>query len=308
MPRDLSVGDLDANRTTSEYSIDVTIVVTCYNHQAYVEQCLASLTSAATRPRQIVIIDDCSTDDSVAVIRHWLDSHQMKATFIARTTNGGVCAALNDALAQAEGTYLRHVSADDWLEPDELRGHVDALAGCDESIAFAVGNILETDAGGLTLAAHDLHSRLDGLTGIENREELHHELLKRNLVPAPGVVTRTAAVRAVGGYDTSLVFEDYDMWLRLSAQFGAIHHPRTVASYRILPTSLTRAAGPSARFLTSEIHALRKHSGQSAEADSIIESRVAEIQLSLARVNQHTHSAQRSPRGTRRKASETRST
>jgi len=287
--------------------LDVTVVVTCFNHQAYVEQCLASIAAEDPAPSRIIVVDDRSSDDSVAVIRHWLASHDVDARLIARERNGGVCAAMNDALAATETPFFRHISADDWLLPGELADHVEALKGADVSIALAVGDIVETDGGGLVLAEHEIGSRLAGRWGADHRDELHHQLLKSNQIPAPGVVLRTEAVRRVGGYDESLVFEDYDMWLRLSVHFGAVHHPRQVAAYRVLQTSLTRAPAAAERFLDSELRSIEKHLGRSRANDEVILERVAKL-----RTARHDllspHAGASSSRGRTRRASTTIST
>lgn len=289
----------------SEPPLDVTVVVTCYNHQAFVEQCLGALAAESRRPAQVVIVDDRSTDDSANVIRSWIDKHDFDAVFLRRGENGGVCRAMNDALDVAEGTYLRHISADDWLEHDQLPGHVETLDAAGEDIAIAVGDIIETDAGGRELAVHDVSARLPGAWGIEGRHRLHMELLKSNRIPAPGVLMRTSAVREIGGYDPTLVFEDWDMWLRLSTRFGAVHHPARVASYRVLDSSLTRSAAHSARFLDSSIRTLRKHSGASPGTDAIIQERLRAFEETLSMTDAQSTASRR--RGSSRRASVTRS-
>ncbi|MCY1555227.1 hypothetical protein D9M68_918650 [compost metagenome] len=51
---------------------------------------------------------------------------------------------------------------------------------------------------------------------------------------------RRQALVDVGMYDERLVYEDYDMWLRLAAQYEFVYHPAVVARYRIVSTSLVR--------------------------------------------------------------------
>ncbi len=101
-------------------------------------------------------------------------------------------------------------------------------------------------------------------------EPLFQRLLAGNLLPAPAVMVRRAALEAVGPYDESLVFEDYDMWLRLADRFAFRFVPGHVVDYRFLPGSLSHSAGRRAALLESEMRLLLKWVGRSPETDRII--------------------------------------
>jgi len=122
-------------------SINSTVIVTCFNHQAFVEQCLASIAAESIRPRQVTIVDDASTNDSLETIRHWMARNAFPATLIIRDRNGGIRAAMNDALAHSKVASIRHVSASDWLLPDELSGHLRTLLHAPESVGSVVGDV-----------------------------------------------------------------------------------------------------------------------------------------------------------------------
>ncbi|WP_419956841.1 glycosyltransferase family 2 protein [Microbacterium candidum] len=260
--------------------------MTSFNHQAYAEQCLASIASQTSAAEQVVIVDDHSTDESAAVISAWLDRYDPGFEFIPRTVNGGVCTALDDALSIARGRFLCHISADDWMEPERLERQSTALANASDDVAFVVSDIHEVDAGGITLAYHDIGARLLGLTGSHHRERLHRTLLQANILPAPGILMRTAAVVSVGGYDESLSFEDYDMWLRLTQRYSAEYAPGVVTNYRVLATSLTRSPARQMAFLATERACLLKQLGGSEDDDRIIRARTDELAEQLALIQE----------------------
>src|SRR5262249_25946807 len=70
--------------------------------------------------------------------------------------------------------------------------------------------------------------------------ELFARLLSDNFLPAPAVMVRRNAIAAVGGYDESLFFEDFDMWLRLSRRFSFAYLPGQVIRLRMHPHSMSR--------------------------------------------------------------------
>lgn len=256
---------------------DVTLVVTCYNHQSFIEQCLESVAGQTFPARQVIIIDDFSRDDSAETISRWLEHRGTSYTFIRHTQNVGVCASLNEALALAEGRYFCHVSGDDWEELDRLEVQIPAFDAADQSAAFLVGDIREVDVGGLNLVDHDFHQRLDHITGLAGQHRLLSSLLKQNSIPAPSTLAHTGRIREIGGYDESLAFEDYDLWLRLSLHYSVEYVPGIVSNYRIVNSGLTRNTARRGAVLTSEADMLAKHIGRSPADDVTISVRLLRI-------------------------------
>lgn len=260
----------------------VTVIVTCYNHQAYVEQCLDSVLAQSLPATRVIVTDDASTDDSASVIEHWLGRHDPGWTFTRHERNSGVCATLNEALESITTEYYIHISADDWFFPDRIARQRD-VASTHAVAGFVVGDILEVDAGGSTLACHDIGIRLEGLTGETHREAFFERLLAENIIPAPGVMVRTSAAREVGGYDPTLSFEDYDLWLRLADRFPVAYGAGEVSAYRVLRTSMSRSPQRVRSFRESEMAMLRKHLGKGRARDEIIRRRVAALAAQLER-------------------------
>jgi glycosyltransferase involved in cell wall biosynthesis len=195
---------------------DVTVAVTCYNHQSYIEQCLDSIEAQTWIPRQVIVIDDASKDDSAEVIRHWLQKHQSSWSLSTHVRNRGVCTTLNEALKLADSRFFCHVSGDDWEVADRFERQSTDAGWNDPSTALLVGDIREVGPGGATLVDHNFGGRLGHITGQAAQDQALSHLLVENVIPAPGVLLRTDLVRRLGGFDEDLAFEDYDMWLRLS--------------------------------------------------------------------------------------------
>jgi hypothetical protein len=68
--------------------------------------------------------------------------------------------------------------------------------------------------------------------------DLLNLLAAGNFIPAMSTLIRTQALREVGGYDEELAYEDYDMWLRLAAQYDIMFVEGLLARYRIVAGSL----------------------------------------------------------------------
>lgn len=256
--------------------LDLTVVVSCYDHQAYIEQCLDSIVAQSVAPRQVIIIDDYSNDDSARLISLWLSDRDFGYTFIQHDKNVGVCATLNEALAIAEGRYFCHVSGDDWEDPDRFRHQVDFFDSGKSDVAVLIGDIREVDVSGGTIVEHDFSQRVATLIG-SSRSSALAALLEENVIPAPGTMLRTSALTAIDGFDDSLAFEDYDMWMRLASQYAFAYSPGIVSNYRVIDSGLTRNIDRRVSVLTSEADMLAKHIGTSPENDIRIAARLLQI-------------------------------
>ena len=87
----------------------VTMIVLSYNQSQFVSETLESVKNQTYEATELIIVDDCSPDDSVTTIDRWLNENGIQCTFIRRQKNEGICKALNDALAVATGKYVSMV-------------------------------------------------------------------------------------------------------------------------------------------------------------------------------------------------------
>src|SRR5262245_45598755 len=115
-------------------SVTVSIITPCYNGAKFIGETLRSAVRQSRPAIEILVVDDGSTDDS-AVIAESVDA----PVRVMRQANRGESNARNRALAEARGTHVLFLDADDLLEPDALahltaavegRPGVVALMGC----------------------------------------------------------------------------------------------------------------------------------------------------------------------------------
>lgn len=246
----------------------VSVLVSAYNHERYVEEALDSLAAQTYRPLEVVITDDCSTDGTVERIRAWLARTGYPARLIVNERNLGIPRVRNNALAATTGEFVCALASDDRMTPDRVERHVRALAASPPEVAAVVSDMRVIDAQGAEIDPSFLS--YVGHGPWRDDEPLFEQLLGGSFLPAPAVMLRRSALAAVGSYDESLVFEDYDMWLRLASRFEFRFVPGTVVEYRVLPTSLSHTPGRRAELLGGMITVLGKWTGRSPQWDRII--------------------------------------
>lgn len=207
---------------TGRPTVDVTVIVPTFNRANYLGECLDALLGQSVAPRQILIVDDGSTDDTAAVVRGYAE----RVDYV-RQENAGKATALNLGLTHAVGTDIWIFDDDDVAEPDALRLLHDALHA-DPAAGFAFGRYdnFSDDPGG---ARH--------FTPVDPPQydpaDLFCALLERCFVFQPAMLARRRCYDAVGGFDTAFVrAQDYEMLTRLALHAHGVEVPAVVFHQR----------------------------------------------------------------------------
>lgn len=97
----------------------VTVLTAVYNAEKYLEQCLDSLVSQTLTDCQFICIDDCSTDNSLSILKKYA-KQDPRFLVVEMDKNQGQAIARNEGLKHATGEYVAMLDADDWFAPDTL--------------------------------------------------------------------------------------------------------------------------------------------------------------------------------------------
>jgi Glycosyl transferase family 2 len=215
----------------------VTVIIGCYNHSRFVEECLDSVRQQTYPSLQVIIFDDCSTDNSVSVIDTSLKKHPLDWFFIRHNRNIGLCASLNEALRLARGKYISMVAADDvWLASKTAR-QVEMIEQMPDDVGVVYSDAFQIDECGKTLPQMFIEAHRD----IEPPDGFLFDVLwQGNFIPAMTTLIRRKCFTKVGNYDEDLCFEDWDMWMRISRRFRFVYDIVPAAKYRIVSTSAVR--------------------------------------------------------------------
>jgi glycosyltransferase involved in cell wall biosynthesis len=191
----------------------VTVICVCYNQGRFVREALLSVVGQTYPNIELIIVDDGSTDDSVARIRAF-QAEFPTATFIPLPTNRGVCAAFNEGFHRSKGAFLVDLAADDVLLPDRVARQVGVFDELDDS-----WGVVFTDAGIIDEASQPIGSfyprEPDGsLRKPVPSGDVYRHVLNGYFICTPTMMSRRAVYEALGGYDESLSYEDFDFWVR----------------------------------------------------------------------------------------------
>ena len=197
----------------------VDIVVPNYNYGRYLEACVGSALSQEAAAVRVLIVDNASTDDSVAIARR-LAAADPRVELLLRPENLGPHASFNAGIDWARADYFLLLFADDFLVPGALRRAL-AVMEKNRAIAFCYGQnvAIRDDAPLPEIAVQPAAPAIELMSGRAFIEQFCD--LGVFQIPGPSILVRTRVQQRTGHYRPSLPHsDDYELWLRL-----AMHGP-----------------------------------------------------------------------------------
>jgi CDP-glycerol glycerophosphotransferase len=132
-----------SDRLPTPDPVEITIIVPVFNVAPFIEGCLQSINLQSLKlPFEVILIDDCSTDESAAVCGEFISAHPQRFRLIKNSPNQGVSATRNRGLDEMTGRYFMFVDADDLLPPDALGLLYDAAQQSGASIVKGNNTII----------------------------------------------------------------------------------------------------------------------------------------------------------------------
>lgn len=218
----------------------VGVIIPCYRYAHWLPGCVASALEQPGVDVRVLIIDDCSPDDTPAVAAE-LCAADSRVQYTRHVENLGLIGTINDGLAWAdEDDYTVVLSADDLLVPGSLERAVSVMERA-PNVGLVYGRALYAHVGRPLPATS---GRWRGTT-IWPGQEWVAKLCRtaHNCISSPEVVVRTSVHRAAGGYDPACFHtSDLNMWLRIAAISDvAFIRGAPQALYRIHSDSMLRS-------------------------------------------------------------------
>ncbi|WP_298342382.1 glycosyltransferase family A protein [Ferrimicrobium sp.] len=201
--------------------MQISVIVTCYNAHATLAAALTSVAVQSYPPSEIIIVDDGSTDDSVAIARS-----VMPAATIIEQANQGVSAARNKGLAHVNGDVIAFLDDDDVWHPTKLERQIRLL---------------------------ELHPHLDLIatrwsrTSPVPRQDLsirwlsYRDLTLMNQFQTSTVLMRSQLAAEVGGFDSTLdTVEDWAFWIACAKKGTLAVLEQDLVLYRDSPDGVSK--------------------------------------------------------------------
>lgn len=177
----------------------VSVLIITYNQENYIQDCINSVLNQSLQDFEIIINDDCSTDNTVNKIKEIQDN---RIKLINPKYNQGINAAINNAFNCANGEYIVLLGGDDMLKQNHLQKMIETLENNSE-IDTVYCNVSVIDEN--NNPRNDLGQNYLKTDNLSTVEQLYQAFMYGNFVTSPGMMIRKNALQNIMPLPYSIV-------------------------------------------------------------------------------------------------------
>ena len=232
----------------------VTLVCICFNQGKYLFEAISSIKNQDYSKLEVIFIDDASSDESAEILSNLATSIQFRYEIILHEQNAGLCKTFNEALGKAKGKYIIDMAADDFLEPQRISRQVEAFEKGHPTIAVCFSDAWVVNDEGKRLWLYSKRLKMKKVP----QGQVFQQLFEVPFICPPTVMFRTDALKQAGGYDENLVYEDFDIWMRLARNYNFEYVNEPLMNYRHHFSSLSNNPAKKKAILRSTYQVIQK--------------------------------------------------
>ncbi len=173
----------------------VTVIIPAYNAQATLAETVTSVLAQTYDHLQVLVVDDGSTDDTVAIAERCSGSDP-RVRFL-KQANGGVARARNAGLARSEGEFTAWLDADDVWHPQKIAQQIEVFRTANTSLSYVFTGYRQIDSNNRIIAHH---RPLTDVTGFSVSRQIATNFFSNT----SSIMVRTELARGIGGHDPRL--------------------------------------------------------------------------------------------------------
>jgi len=236
----------------------VTIVALCYNHAPFLVEALNSILAQTYPHLEVILVDDASTDSSVAILKQYAAAHPTWQLLLL-PHNIGNCAAFNQAYRQSKGAFLIDFATDDVLLPERVTQQVAAFQklGAAYGVVYSDAELIDANS---QFVRHHYRREANGqLHPRPASGDVFADVLSRYFISTPTMLMRRATLDDLGGYDETLAYEDFDFWVRAARTWRFYFLDAVTTRKRLHSAAMSRRGyRPNDPYLASTIRICQK--------------------------------------------------
>lgn len=215
----------------------ISVIMSVFNEEEYIREAIESVLNQTLGDFELLITDDCSTDDTVKIIRDIADD---RIRLIQNNVNCGLTVNLNNMLKECRGRFIARMDGDDLCIRDRFEKQTAFLNKNPEVMLISCNSVTFQDG--------NLVSDISG-----NSEELKSRMLLRPQLPHPGFMMRRELVEEYGyTYDEHFISaQDYDFASRVAEEYPIGILKEALIKYRNHKGQVSRT-GTSKQFLFAD--------------------------------------------------------
>lgn len=216
----------------SEDRPTISVLLLCWNHSPFLEQCIGSLAAQSDRDFEICFLDNGSSDGSLKQAAELFQRYALSARIVRGPQGASIPVNLNNLLANSSGEIVAPLSTDDWYEP----GYVACLR---------LAALEDSDAGWFSCSGWLYFDSEQKSEPVDETQFITDKSVESVILEGGdphffvGCAYRRTALVTVGGWDEGQLIEDRDMFLRLAASHRHHRINARLVHYRRSPQNVS---------------------------------------------------------------------
>jgi len=211
----------------------VSIIVPYYNHNHFITKTLDSVLEDTYPNKEIIIINDGSSNPDDSNIVQWIDSfqQQIQIRYIKRE-NKGLTKTLNELVNISDGKYIVVCASDDYLINDTITRRVEILENNPNKLLLVSDNIVVNNDGELISNSNLFEYRKGKKKNYLSDNGLKHAVISNWGMAGACYIANKKIYEEIGPYDENLIVEDWDFMLRAVSKNLVLYYDEKVSAYR----------------------------------------------------------------------------
>ncbi|MBQ5995343.1 MAG: glycosyltransferase [Clostridia bacterium] len=209
----------------------VSVCINAYNCERFIAETIQSVLDQSYTNFEIIVVDDCSTDDTVKVVEGFNDD---RITLVRLPENQNISGSNNEALKRATGDYIAHLDSDDVWKPNKLERQVKFLEEHPEyGACFSFVDVIDEHS-------YDIGDTDPFFKNLFNVKTLSQAQFLRKFTDEPNFICHSTMLlrrdifEKLGYHNRSLLYlHDFDCWARLILICPIFIYPEPLINYRV---------------------------------------------------------------------------
>jgi len=208
----------------------VSVIIPTYNRALLLGRAIQSILNQTYQNFEIIIVDDCSNDDTEKVVKRFYDE---RVRYIRHKERKGAAAARNTGIKAARGEYVAFQDSDDeWLS-EKLEKQIRAFKNGSSDLGVVYTSLWQIGNGRKTYIPSSDIKQKEG--------NIHDVLLETNFISTPTAVVKKKCFERAGMFDENLPrVQEWDLWIRISKHYRFRHIDEPLVNAYLQHDSISR--------------------------------------------------------------------
>ncbi len=229
----------------------VSVLVPCYNHEEYIEECILSIINQTYKNIEIIVVDDGSKDNSSAILERLALEH---CFYFEKQQNMGVSKTLNKCLSYSKSDLIVTISSDDMLMPNAIEDFINIYRKLGMQFSLIFGDSLLIDENSKDIEINKFRNVVQDAddiafsTFLDYFKYIRNDLLNSKYLGtygsllignyiSVGMMYNKRVLQDIGAWNETLKLEDHELWLRMSKVQKFEYTHSIVSKYRFHETN-----------------------------------------------------------------------